>query len=95
MSEEATRVIGEVENLLNRSFDRRIFYNEKSKITELENRIVGVINELKNAIERYGRIFEGLRVQILYEVRRLCGELIEMVREVKEAERMGTPTRAS
>ncbi len=32
MSKEATRVIGEVENLLNRSFDVNIIRNEKVKL---------------------------------------------------------------
>ncbi|WP_457550105.1 hypothetical protein [Archaeoglobus sp.] len=95
MSEESTRVIGEVENLLNRSFDEKIIQTEKTKIEELRNIIINVIGQLKSTTERYGKIFEGLRVQILCEVKRLCGELLEMVREVKEAERMGTPTRAS
>ncbi len=93
MSEEATRVIGEVENLLKRSFNIRIFDEEKMKIENLRKEIEGVISSLKGTVERYGKIFEGLRVQILYEV--ICRELLEMVREVKEAERMGTPTRAS
>ncbi len=95
MSEEATRVIGEVENLLNRSFDVNTIRNEKVKIEKLRNVIINVIGQLKSTTERYGRIFEGLRVNIIYEVKNLCRELLGIEREIVESEKAGTPTRAS
>jgi DNA repair exonuclease SbcCD ATPase subunit len=84
--EEIQEAIKKVRDYVGK-MDRRPFDSIMRKVSTCRNKLENAINRLENTVRRYGNIFEGLRVRILYEVKNLCRELLQIEREVKEAEK--------
>ncbi len=92
---EVLPTINEVKKRLEGNIDRSVFQNTKTKIEVYGREIIGVIERLKDTTKKYGEIFEKMRYAIVYEVKNVCRKLLEIEREVKEAEKTEVQARAS
>jgi uncharacterized protein YukE len=84
--EEIQEAIEKVRDYVSK-MDVKSFKDVRYKVSTCRDELESAINHLENTVRRYGNIFEGLRVRILYEVKNLCRELLQIEREVKEAEK--------